>query len=267
MAPPSILSITWATADGKYLLCSHLGGTHSYIRPGTSCHHQSSTVIIIPDKVLPGLAVQTSLAFERLGLFSSSAGLPPGFDMSSTWSHGDDTQPGSPNRDFDDAEKGLYDSTSSLPILPPLARLDGRPQNHIDTTLSPTSPIHEGITPFSSVPMLSLSWPEGKAPKLTPIAPRKPVKECRWIRCQLWFNTYRKFFTFVTLLNLAGIIMVSLGRFPYAESHTGALVLGNLLTAVLMRNELFLRVLYIIAIYGLRSVSISENYHLMFVLY
>ena len=52
--------------------------------------------------------------------------------MSSTWSHGDDTQPGSPNRDFDDAEKGLYDSTSSLPILPPLARLDGRPQNHIE---------------------------------------------------------------------------------------------------------------------------------------
>jgi hypothetical protein len=32
------------------------------------------------------------------------------------------------------------------------------------------------------------------------------------------------------------------------------LVLGNLLMAILMRNELFLRFLYIISIYGLRSV-------------
>ncbi|KAH7370154.1 hypothetical protein BKA65DRAFT_561649 [Rhexocercosporidium sp. MPI-PUGE-AT-0058] len=174
--------------------------------------------------------------------------------MSPTWYRGDVTQPVSLNRDFDDAEKGLYDNTSSLPVRPPLARLDGRPHNHIDTTLSPLSPIHEGITPFSSVPVLSLSWPgDGKPPKLTPITPRKPNKESRWIRCQLWFNTYRKFFTFVTLLNLAGIIMVSLGRFPYAENHTGAFVLGNLLTAVLMRNELFLRAIYVVSIYGLRS--------------
>jgi len=48
--------------------------------------------------------------------------------------------------------------------------------------------------------------------------------------------------------------MASLGRFSYAENHLGALVLGNLLCAILMRNELFLRVLYMIFIYGLRSV-------------
>jgi hypothetical protein len=57
------------------------------------------------------------------------------------------------------------------------------------------------------------------------------------------------------LLNLAGIIMAALGRFPYAENHLGALVLGNLLMAILMRNELWFRFMYLVAIYGLRSVS------------
>jgi hypothetical protein len=49
--------------------------------------------------------------------------------------------------------------------------------------------------------------------------------------------------------------MCALGHFPYAENHIGYLVLGNLLFAVLMRNELFLRFLYLVAIYGLRPVS------------
>ncbi|RKU47117.1 hypothetical protein DL546_004670 [Coniochaeta pulveracea] len=86
---------------------------------------------------------------------------------------------------------------------------------------------------------------------------KKPAKAkqkvSRWILFQLWFNTYKKFFTFVTLLNLVGITMAALGRFRYANEHLGALVLGNLLMAILMRNELFLRCLYIVAIYGLKS--------------
>src|SRR5690606_2344651 len=61
------------------------------------------------------------------------------------------------------------------------------------------------------------------------------------------------------LLNLAGIILAALGRFPYAEKHLGALVLGNLLMAILMRNELFLRFLYLISIYGLRSVRLPDS--------
>jgi hypothetical protein len=93
--------------------------------------------------------------------------------------------------------------------------------------------------------------------KPTESAAKKPArpktKISRWIIFQVWFTTYRKFFVFVTLLNLAGIVMASLGRFQYAQNHLGALVLGNLLCAILMRNELFLRFLYIIAIYGLRS--------------
>ncbi|PBP15806.1 hypothetical protein BUE80_DR013445 [Diplocarpon rosae] len=47
--------------------------------------------------------------------------------------------------------------------------------------------------------------------------------------------------------------MTIAGHFPYAENHLGALVLGNLLAAIMVRNELFLRFLYFIAIYGLRA--------------
>ncbi len=171
------------------------------------------------------------------------------------------------SQDFDDAEKGLYDNTQSLTVLPALAHIDQRTLIYIETILSPLSPIHEGITPSSSVPVLSPSWPAGwqatndKVPDPTPKKPARPKQKIsRWILFQLWFNTYRKFFTFVTLLNLAGIIMASLGRFHYAENHLGALVLGNLLCAILMRNELFLRFLYTIAIYGLRSVCINLYY-------
>jgi len=162
---------------------------------------------------------------------------------------------------LDDAEKGMYDSTLELMAPPPFVYMGHRRATHIDTQLSPVSPVHEGITPLSSVPELSLSSPaawrttdanvlEATVKKPAPLKP----KISRWILFDLWFNTYRKFFTFVTLLNLTGIIMAALGRFPYAENHLGALVLGNLLCAILMRNELWVRLLYMIAIYGLRSV-------------
>jgi hypothetical protein len=182
--------------------------------------------------------------------------------MSPLWHHDKAAPPNGHGQNLDDAERGLQDHTEKLPVLPPLARVDWKTAIHIETALSPVSPVHEGITPFSSVPELPLSWPPGwkslnaavpdPAEKKTKPAP-KP-KPSRWILFQLWFNTYRKFFTFVTLLNLTGIILAALGRFPYAEDHLGALVLGNLLCAILMRNELFLRFLYIISIYGLRSV-------------
>jgi hypothetical protein len=176
--------------------------------------------------------------------------------MSSARSRGEGTPTGDHTRDFDDAEKGLYDNTKDLAVVPPLAHVNRRTSMHIDTFLSPMSPLHEGITPSSSMPVLTLSWPSGwKPPKpANPAVPELSPARRRWILFQLWFNTYRKFFTFVTLLNLVGIIMAALGRFKYAQHHLGALVLGNLLCAILMRNELFLRFLYIIAIYGLRSV-------------
>ncbi|KAK4447143.1 hypothetical protein QBC34DRAFT_468466 [Podospora aff. communis PSN243] len=183
--------------------------------------------------------------------------------------------------DLSDTEKGLYDAHDpektpySYPSDPnhprplPLAHIDSsdslKPQIlEIETSANGIySPVHEGLTPFNSVPELSLSWPDKKspfqpldrhlAPQQTSRIPKAKKKVSKWVLFKLWFNTYRKFFTFVVSLNVVGIVLAALGRFPYAENHLGALVLGNLLCAVLMRNELFLRFLYLISIYGLKA--------------
>jgi hypothetical protein len=55
----------------------------------------------------------------------------------------------------------------------------------------------------------------------------------------------RKLFTFVFILNMIGIILAASGHFPYAVKYTGAMALGNLNFAILMRNELFGRFLYL----------------------
>jgi hypothetical protein len=92
----------------------------------------------------------------------------------------------------------------------------------------------------------SLAGPTSVA--LTKVADKpKPAKRkvSKWILWTLWFNTYRKFFTFVMTLNLVGVILAATGHWPYARKYTGALVLGNLYAAILMRNELFGRFLYL----------------------
>ena len=202
--------------------------------------------------------------------------------MASSWL-GDHqaTTPNGHSREIDDAEKGLYSSTETLPVVPPLALVDKRLLSpRIQTLASPTSPgtplspIHSGLSPLSSVPGSSLSLEKlaiqpskqeisqdgaTTPPPPAPPAVKKPSppkrKASRWVLFRLWMHTYRKFFIVVVALNLTGIILACLDRFPYARDHSGALVLGNLLCAVLMRNELFLRFLYMVAIYGLRGVS------------
>jgi hypothetical protein len=197
--------------------------------------------------------------------------------MSPPWPHGVVTTPSTLNKDIDDAEKGQYTRTETMFVSLPGAPSDEKaysPQvEHVASPLSPASslfpisPIHEGLTPLSSNPGSSLSLEklanppsekraQDSAPVDTKSVTTSAPKVSRWILFRLWLNTYRKFFLLVTALNLAGIILACLDRFPYATSHSGALVLGNLLMAVLMRNELFLRFLYTVAIYGLRSVSL-----------
>ncbi|SRR6266403_2528445 len=91
-------------------------------------------------------------------------------------------------------------------------------------------------------------------------------KAHKWTVCTLWFNTYRcvlltsrlaasltvfpvlstrKLFTLVVTLNVVGIAFAASGYFPYAERWTSAMALGNLNCAILMRNELFGRFLYL----------------------
>ncbi|KAK0210559.1 hypothetical protein DFS33DRAFT_1370985 [Desarmillaria ectypa] len=78
----------------------------------------------------------------------------------------------------------------------------------------------------------------------TPTKTKKKVSP--WIRWTLWFNTYRKFFAFTFGLNMIGLCLAASGHFPYAIKYSGAMVVGNLNFAILMRNEIFGRILYLV---------------------
>lgn len=158
------------------------------------------------------------------------------------------------NQDYDAAEKGLYDASQITLAMPPEAQ---RSEKSLvsEEMISATSSVHKGIGPYPSVLVSSVTSAVDIVPSAPVPARQKSAKKPnKWVLFFLWFNTYRKFFIFITSLNLVGIILAGVGRFRYAENHLGALVLGNLLLAVMMRNELLLRILYTIAIYGLRSV-------------
>ncbi|PBP28486.1 hypothetical protein BUE80_DR000616 [Diplocarpon rosae] len=142
----------------------------------------------------------------------------------------------------------------------PFARPDSLEKTHlyyvsslsgVSTPSSSVTAVSQGTTPSTSVTLLPLTAPKREASNTVELD--RAASRSRWILFQLWFNTYRRFFVFVTVLNLVGISMTIAGHFPYAENHLGALVLGNLLAAIMVRNELFLRFLYFIAIYGLRG--------------
>ncbi|KAF4965256.1 hypothetical protein FSARC_6925 [Fusarium sarcochroum] len=158
--------------------------------------------------------------------------------MSTQWTS---TETGQTNRhnDNDDAEKGLCDGLS-LPTIPSLAYISSK---RATTEQAKTIPNLD----TKSIPIM------------------RPVN--RWILFHLWFNTYRKLFLLCTSLNLAAMISAGLGHFSYAVNNSGAMVLGNLLFAVLVRNELFMRMLYTVTIFSLRSVlgSFAEVWFAIFI--
>ncbi|GAB1521115.1 hypothetical protein RhiTH_004206 [Rhizoctonia solani] len=135
---------------------------------------------------------------------------------------------------------------------------------HLDTTVSPTplkteSDVSQPVDLSAVAVMLQndnkpsiqdieKSTNEKPSAVSAPAPKPKPrfVPASRWIRFQLWFNTYRKFFTFIILFELAGMITAGLGHFPYAHENTGGIVIGNILAGVVVRNELFGRLLYLI---------------------
>ncbi|PSR79921.1 hypothetical protein PHLCEN_2v6822 [Hermanssonia centrifuga] len=65
-----------------------------------------------------------------------------------------------------------------------------------------------------------------------------------FIRFRIWYNPYRMLFTLTFLINMIGILLACLHKFPYAEHHGAAIALGNLVAAVASRNEFFLRYLF-----------------------
>ena len=61
-------------------------------------------------------------------------------------------------------------------------------------------------------------------------------------------------------LNAIGLLLAALDVWKYPRHYTGAFILGNLLTAILVRNELFGRFLYLIINTLFAKVSISIGY-------
>lgn len=53
---------------------------------------------------------------------------------------------------------------------------------------------------------------------------------------------------------MVGVVLASTGHFPYGDTHIGALLLGNLMVAVLVRNETFGRILYFLVNHLLAKV-------------
>ena len=88
------------------------------------------------------------------------------------------------------------------------------------------------------------------------------LQVCQYILSHSPISNYtcRKFFTFVVTLNCVGLLLAALDKWHYARHYTGALVLGNLLMAILMRNELFGRVLYLIANTLFAKVSMCRDF-------
>ncbi|KAB5588953.1 Palmitoyltransferase AKR1 [Ceratobasidium theobromae] len=105
---------------------------------------------------------------------------------------------------------------------------------------------NEGIPRPGTEKATNINLKSGGTSSITPKPKTRFVPASRWIRFQLWFNTYRKFFTFIVLLESAGMIAAGLGHFPYAHENTGGFVIGNILAGVVVRNELFGRLLYLI---------------------
>lgn len=72
-----------------------------------------------------------------------------------------------------------------------------------------------------------------------------------------------KFFTFVVTLNAIGILLAATKVWTYPRHYTGALVLGNLLTAILVRNELFGRFLYLTVntLFAKVRIPLLRHYH------
>lgn len=126
---------------------------------------------------------------------------------------------------YDDAEKGTLEVNPEQMAIVPL----GYKGKREDTATVIAKEVTPAATKLASKP-----------------AGKKKKKVSKWILWQLWFNTYRKLFTFVFTLNMVGIGIAASGHWPYAIRYNGAMALANLNFAILMRNELFGRVLYAI---------------------
>lgn len=129
-----------------------------------------------------------------------------------------------------DPEKGGLDNVLKMPD-----------NNRLDTAISLDSDKEKKGDAVTTVKEVVATPPPAKSP---PAKPKRKVS--KWIRFRLWFNMYRKFFTLAFGLNMIGLILATTGHWPYGLKYNGAIVVANFNVAILMRNEVFGRLLYLI---------------------
>jgi hypothetical protein len=61
---------------------------------------------------------------------------------------------------------------------------------------------------------------------------------------QSLFNVYKRLYVVSLLTNIICLALATTGHFPYAKGRAPIFCLGNILMVVLMRNEVFLRIVY-----------------------
>ncbi|KAH7889767.1 hypothetical protein F5I97DRAFT_1924289 [Phlebopus sp. FC_14] len=134
---------------------------------------------------------------------------------------------------YSDAEKGTLEVRS-----PQLAA-------NADLSKSEKKPVDLEVFPVQSLKKDAPVSPSNVAKP--PPAPPKPTKMkiSKYVIFIIWYNSYRRFFTVIFTLNFIALGFAAAGLWPYALKYPGALVVGNLNFAVLMRNEIFGRLLYL----------------------
>lgn len=151
---------------------------------------------------------------------------------------------------YDDAEKGTHEPPRPV-----------QPSYLADEKKDPFANDEKKALAVTAMPVPAMKKETHAAPPAKP-APKPKKKVSKWVLWQLWFNTYRyvrssspfsggsdvlgsKLFTFCFSLNMIGIGLAASGHFPYAVKYNGAMAVANFNFAILMRNEIFGRLLYL----------------------
>ncbi|KAH0830509.1 hypothetical protein J3R83DRAFT_1960 [Lanmaoa asiatica] len=134
---------------------------------------------------------------------------------------------------YSDAEKGTLEVRSpQIAANPDLAKSEKKP---VDLDVFPV----QSLKKDAPVSPSNVAKPPPQPPK-----PQK-MKITKYVHFIIWYDSYRRFFTIIFTLNFIGLGFAAAGLWPYALKYPGALVVGNLNFSVLMRNEIFGRLLYL----------------------
>lgn len=166
--------------------------------------------------------------------------------------------------------------SSSRPTDAPSVKDDYKESPSSSAKASPAASIHDAEKAESTFEDEEKALASYVVPALEKGVKGARLSQSRWIRFRVWYNPYRMVssrpdsrsfnhmltmslqnFTLAFTLNMVGILVACLHKFPYAEKHGPALALGNFVASVACRNEFFLRNLFWVVVKIFQKVGIS----------